>query len=162
MKFLNLSNQCKGIPKIKWFGTDNEKNYNYMIMQLLGNNLEVLFEKCKRKFTLKTVLMLALQMVKFILKKTKIERIEFVHSNYYLHRDIKPENFLMGIKKEEEIIYLIDFGLSKKYISSEKKHIECTQNASLTGTARYASLNNHLGKGIKIIFIIKSNQEEMT
>jgi casein kinase 1 len=73
--------------------------------------------------------------------------VEFVHSNFYLHRDIKPENFLMGLKKEESLVYLLDFGLSKKYIDSEKKHIECTQNVSLTGTARYASLNNHLGKG---------------
>jgi len=61
-----------------------------------------------------------------------VERIEFVHSNYYLHRDIKPENFLMGVKKEEEIIYLIDFGLSKKFITSEKKtyrmHSKCLFN----------------------------------
>lgn len=77
-----------------------------MIIDLLGPNIEDLFSLCNKKFNLKTVLMLADQM---------LQRIEYVHSKSYIHRDIKPENFLMGLGKKSHIVHIIDFGLSKKY-----------------------------------------------
>ena len=53
-----------------------------------------------------------------------IERIELVNKKYFLHRDIKPDNFLMGHEPKEKRVYLIDFGLAKRYIDNNKKHIK--------------------------------------
>ena len=74
-----------------------------------------------------------------------ITRIEYLHLHRYIHRDIKPDNFLMGIGLKRHKVYIIDFGLSKKYISREGKHIKYREGKDLTGTARYASINSHLG-----------------
>uniref|UniRef100_A0A8C6WH03 non-specific serine/threonine protein kinase n=1 Tax=Neogobius melanostomus TaxID=47308 RepID=A0A8C6WH03_9GOBI len=111
-----------GIPHIRWYG--QEKDYNVLVMDLLGPSLEDLFNFCSRRFTMKTVLMLADQM---------ISRIEYVHTKNFIHRDIKPDNFLMGIGRHCNKLFLIDFGLAKK------------EDKNLTGTARYASINAHLG-----------------
>ncbi|XP_011009775.1 PREDICTED: casein kinase I isoform delta-like isoform X1 [Populus euphratica] len=124
-----------GIPNVKWFGVEGE--YNVLVMDLLGPSLEDLFNFCSRKLSLKTVLMLADQM---------INRVEFVHSKSFLHRDIKPDNFLMGLGRRANQVYAIDFGLAKKYRdTSTHQHIPYRENKNLTGTARYASMNTHLG-----------------
>ena len=74
-----------------------------------------------------------------------LQRIEYIHSRQFLHRDIKPDNFLIGTFHKAYKIYLIDFGLAKKYIQKDGAHLPYRDNKSLTGTARYASLNTHLG-----------------
>lgn len=127
-----------GIPRIKWFGLDAVGNeYNAMVMELLGPSLEDLFNFCGRRFTMKTVLMLADQM---------LCRLEFVHSKNFIHRDIKPDNFLMGIGRHCNKLFIVDFGLSKKYRDQRtKQHIQFRDDKNLTGTARYASLNAHNG-----------------
>ncbi|XP_061982405.1 casein kinase 1-like protein 2 [Populus nigra] len=124
-----------GIPNVKWFGVEGD--YNVLVMDLLGPSLEDLFNFCNRKLSLKTVLMLADHM---------INRVEFVHSKSFLHRDIKPDNFLMGLGRRANQVYAIDFGLAKKYRdTSTHQHIPYRENKNLTGTARYASMNTHLG-----------------
>ncbi|KAI3806818.1 hypothetical protein L1987_22733 [Smallanthus sonchifolius] len=95
-----------GIPNVRWYGVEGD--YNVLVLDLLGPSLEDLFNFCSRKLSLKTVLMLADQMI--------------------------------------NRVYAIDFGLAKKYRdSSTYQHIPYRENKSLTGTARYASLNTHLG-----------------
>lgn len=75
-----------------------------------------------------------------------LERIKSIHSNYHIHRDIKPDNFVMGINNNEKKLYLIDFGLSKKFKSQSKGvHIPFKTNKNITGTARYCSINTHNG-----------------
>nr|GEX54560.1 casein kinase 1-like protein 10 [Tanacetum cinerariifolium] len=124
-----------GVPHLKWIGVEGE--YNAMVIDLLGPSLEDLFNYCNRKFTLKTVLMLADQL---------INRVEYMHSRGFLHRDIKPDNFLMGLGRKANQVYIIDYGLAKKYRDLQThKHIPYRENKNLTGTARYASVNTHLG-----------------
>lgn len=125
-----------GIPHIRNY-TTNDKDYNVLVMDLLGPSLEDLFNFCSRRFTMKTVLMLADQM---------IGRIEYVQNKNFIHRDIKPDNFLMGIGRHCNKVFLIDFGLAKKYRDSRTRaHIPYREDKNLTGTARYASINAHLG-----------------
>ncbi|CAG2118947.1 unnamed protein product, partial [Medioppia subpectinata] len=111
-----------GIPRILWYGQDKE--YNVLVMELLGKSLEELFSACGRQFTTKTVLMIADQM---------ISRVEFMHSKNFIHRDIKPDNFLMGIRPQCHRLFLIDFGLSKKYRDVRtREHVMYREGKNLT------------------------------
>ena len=85
-----------GIPNLHWFGV--EAGLNIMAIDLLGPSLEDMFCLCQKKFTLKTVLMLAEQL---------IQRIEYFHQQSIIHRDIKPENFLLGLGKKTNLTYII-------------------------------------------------------
>lgn len=134
-KLLHQLSTGVGIPKVRYSG--HEREFYVMVMDLLGPSLEDLFNFCGRRFTLKTVLLLAEQM---------LSRIEFIHKQNFIHRDIKPDNFLMGLGKQGNLVYLIDFGLARQYRDPiTRRHIQYREDKSLTGTARYASVNTHQG-----------------
>lgn len=125
-----------GVSFLKWHGL--VEGYRVIVLDLLGPNLEDLFNFCQRKFSLKTVLMIAEQL---------LIRIENLHTRNYIHRDIKPDNFLIGIGRRENQMFMVDFGLSKKYRDFKtNQHIPYREQKSLTGTARYASINTHRGR----------------
>ena len=123
----------KGIPKVYQYG--KVKGYNILVMELLGKSLNELFNQMNRRFSLQTVCILANDMIRLI---------EYVHEHSVLHRDIKPDNFMMGRGDKEDILYLIDFGLAKKYINNGI-HIQMKTGKSITGTARYCSVYTHQG-----------------
>ena len=126
-----------GIPRVRWYGSECE--FYVMIYDLLGPSLEDLFNFCDRKFSLKTVLLLADQL---------IPRIEYIHHKSFIHGDIKPDNFLMGIGKLGNVVHVVDFGLAQEYKDPETQiHIAYHDKRKLGGTTRYASVNNHLGVG---------------
>jgi serine/threonine protein kinase len=126
----------EGIPKMFFF--QESLNHCFMGMELLGINLECLLNRFNRHISLKNLIFLGTQMLK---------RIEYLHTCHIIHRDIKPENFVIGgLKQTENILYLCDFGLAKRFRNPKTgDHIPYIDGKKLTGTARYASLYTHLG-----------------
>ena len=128
----SIMNYLKGpnIPSVRSFGTSG--NYNILIMQLMGKSLEDLIN-IRKTFPLKTVCLIGYQMINVL---------EYIHNKHIVHRDLKPDNFVMGLKDLSKFLYLLDFGLAKKYSSSVTlKQYPLINKKKLTGTARYASIN---------------------
>ena len=128
--YKKLSNPEKGIINVK---VSQYKDNKIIVMDLLGNSLEKIIEE-KKKLDLIQVVNYAIQMM---------DIIKYIHETGYIHRDIKPDNFILG-KENKEKLYCIDFGLAKKYIKKNNKHIEQTHIGKFCGTARYASRTAHL------------------
>ena len=118
------------IPLIKSYGYSGD--YNILVMQLMDKSLEEIFNK-RLKFSVKTTALLAYQMITVL---------HYIHDKHIIHRDIKPDNFVMGLKKDNGTLYLLDFGLAKKYRSSKTlEQYPYIKKKKLTGTARYASIH---------------------
>ena len=127
-----IMNYLKGphIPYVNSFSSNS--NYNILVMQLLGKSLENIFEE-KKVFSVKTVCMLGYQFVSIL---------EYIHNRHIIHRDIKPDNFVMGLNDLSQYVYILDFGLAKKYRSSRTlEQFPFVNRRKITGTARYASIN---------------------
>ena len=123
-----------GIPELISFG--HTKNYNILIETLLGESLYDLFIKNGKPCNLINTCVIAIQL---------LERLEWIHSKNIVYRDVKPENFLIGIK-DPNVIYVVDFGVCKKYRSSKTgKHILPKKTNLFEGTFQYAS--SHVSKG---------------
>ena len=116
-----LNSFCqKGIPKVLWYGSDKD-NY-YMVMELLGYSL--------KEVNYSTNQLIGIQI---------INRLEFIHSKQLIHRDVKPDNFLFGISKNENILYIIDFGFCKTYINNGI-HILNKKRNHIIGTPNFISI----------------------
>ena len=135
-KILQLLEGNEGIPKTYLF--KNIGGESILIMDLLGANLEDILQDTKiKKFSLKTCLMTLKQI---------IERLKIIHKEGIIHRDLKPENLLVTKNIRDGLIYLIDYGLSKKYKDIKNDiHIPFRNDRPLTGTLRYISINTHKG-----------------
>ncbi|KAJ1761565.1 Palmitoylated plasma membrane-bound casein kinase [Coemansia sp. RSA 2523] len=127
-----------GIPDVHYFG--QEGLYNVLCIDLLGPSFEDLFDMCGRRFSVKTVAMLA---------KNMLSRIQAVHEHNLIYRDIKPDNFLIGYPRSPNfnMVCMVDFGMAKQYRDPRtQQHIPYRERKSLSGTARYMSINTHLGR----------------
>ena len=127
--YKHISNKEKGIAEMKVVRFNDRK---VIVMDLLGASLESLLTKYK-KFNMKTIISLAISM---------IDLMKYIHSCGFLHRDIKPDNFVLDYTNQRKI-FCIDFGISKKYIKKDGKHIEFSNKTKFCGTARYASISAH-------------------
>lgn len=106
------------------------------MFELLGPSLEDLFNYCGRLFSLKTVLMLADQI---------IARLQHIHSKNIIHQDIKPENFLMGMGENGNCVYVTDLGLASELLPHQTAPAIHRSESRLLGTANFASLSGHRG-----------------
>lgn len=130
------NNKAIGIPKVYYFDKI-ENRFSYMVMDFLGPSLGDLFQLMQKKFTLQTICMCGMQMMC---------RLEYIHEKGFIHRDIKPENFVTGINDDSNTIYIIDFGLARRF--KDKKtgaHTPYRENRQMIGTVRYASINTQIG-----------------
>jgi serine/threonine protein kinase len=125
-----------GIPSV--LGLYDHGPSQYLVMSEMGPSIENLFRRCGNKFSLKTVLMLADQMLRII---------QWVHAGGMLHRDIKPQNFLIGCGDFKNKVYLIDFGASVPYLDPKsRQHVSSTREQVLVGTINYMSINTAQGE----------------
>eukprot|EP00668_Euglena_longa_P046243 GGOE01061927.1.p1 GENE.GGOE01061927.1~~GGOE01061927.1.p1 ORF type:complete len:493 (-),score=77.07 GGOE01061927.1:101-1579(-) len=124
----------KGFPK--FHTCTQSSDLTYMVMERLGPNLDLLLKYHGKGFSLKTVILLGHQM---------LNRIERFHNKGFLHRDIKPHNFTMGWGKSGFCLYLIDFGLTARYVNSRSEHIIFSMGKGLIGTPWFCSINAHDG-----------------
>ena len=133
-KKLKDNGVTSGIPKIINFIETPESNI--LIMQLLGKSLDDLLNDNDGIFDMGTIFKLGINI---------IDLLRMVHDAGFIHRDIKPNNFLIGRGSKKSNVYIMDFGLSKQYITENDTHIGIRSERSLVGTARYVSVNIHMG-----------------
>ncbi|ORX61640.1 kinase-like protein [Hesseltinella vesiculosa] len=127
----------EGVPRIHYLGREGIDKC--MVMDLLGPSLEDLFDMCGRQFSVKTVVGVG---------KAMISRLQSVHERYFVFRDVKPDNFLIGNDPNtKNDLYLIDFGMAKRYKDPKTQRHACFKTGQgISGTARYMSINAHLGR----------------
>merc|ERR1719440_706158 len=137
LSYLQQQKKTQGFPDYHFFV--REGDYNALVMQPLNKNLEDRKRHCGGKFSVRTTVLIAEQL---------LVRIAYLHSKGIIHRDIKPENFMFGNAREgkQHHLYMVDFGLSMRYY--DRQHVPMKRKdkpGKVTGTARYASINCHKG-----------------
>lgn len=123
------------VPELHWYGTAGGSHA--LVTELLGPSLGDLFELCSQQFSLKTVLLLAEQM---------LQCVENLHAHGVVHRDIKPDNFLIGIGPSKGVVHVVDFGLASWFKDPKtKQHVAFKEGRGRRGTRRYMSIQAGLG-----------------
>ncbi|PYI11458.1 double-time [Aspergillus sclerotiicarbonarius CBS 121057] len=119
------------------FFSDGLDDYAVLALPLLGPNLYDLFQYCDGSFSLKTVLLIADQV---------LLRLRFLHSQNIIHRDIKPGNLIMGRGIDGNTIYLADYGLAGEKVQAPGNplHYGNHREKSVVGTIEYASNGAHM------------------
>lgn len=133
-------NRLVGIPKLHWYGSEGD--YTVMVLDALGPNLGTLFEYCRERFSLKTVLLIA---------KQALCRLQRIHSRGYAHGDVKPENLTMGSGKHGSTLYIIDFGSSERQRTWASDR-DTRYTVGPGGTTVFASIDQNRGLGVFFSF----------
>lgn len=118
--------KAPGIPQVKWYGTID--GYHYMVLPLFGDSL------VSKTFSLAEALRIGHKMLKIL---------QYVHEKGIIHRDVKPDNFVLS--QDGSFLYIIDFGLCKKYIDDNNAHIKMRTDKSIIGTPNFVSVHVHNG-----------------
>jgi serine/threonine protein kinase len=121
--------KAPGIPQVKWYGVID--NYNFMVLPLYGKSLSH-----QQTFSLGESIRIG---------KTLVKRLQYIHEKGLIHRDVKPDNFVIGQNGKEKDIYIIDFGLCKKYKDENDKHIAIKTGKTMIGTPNFVSIHVHHG-----------------
>lgn len=133
-----LASTSEGIPQIYYAGMEGQ--YNLVVTELLGPSLLDLRKFLGTKFTIQTTLILAIETLKVM---------QHVHDRGFVHRDTKPANFCVGQGLNSDRIYLIDFGLAKKYLFDKSNdHVSLVQGGRFAGSLRYCSIAAHRGETV--------------
>jgi serine/threonine protein kinase len=147
------------IPRVIDYGYDKPRRSKALVLDLLGPDLQSLRKKCGGQFSIRTTLILAIQLVcippsaQFAsnIAFSQIPTIRYIHSKDFVHRDIKPSNILLGPKGSETNVYIVDFGIARRYRNPRNGfHMPFLDEKSVVGTVRYMSLNTHLGIGTSL------------
>lgn len=135
MRELQAGGKLPGIPMVHWFGDINTKKgvSSAIAIDILGEDLEKIMERKNGKLSV---------IESFHITRSLFRTIAHVHSRGFLHRDIKPANCMVGYC-DDDMIYLSDFGLSKRFILEGGAHIPRTKKEGVTGTPRFCSVNVH-------------------
>jgi serine/threonine protein kinase len=123
-----------GLPKIYWYGESCE--YRVLVLELLGPTLKDLFNYCGRKFSLKTVLLLANQLIR---------HLHHIHDKGYIHRDLTPTNMMLGMGRNGNQVYVTDFGLAQEYVEEQRQNKSDYRPHQGVGTALFSSIQGHHG-----------------
>ena len=144
-----------GFPSLRWYGV--KEGVHVLVLDKLGPDLDSVRRLCQGRLSLKTVLMLGLQMVGILsfqweccsnFAHIQLDRVEFVHSRGLILRDLKPQNFVMGLGEQSSMVHLLDFGLVRPYVNPiTNEHIPFADNLKRVGTVRYTSYNMLLKRG---------------
>ena len=83
----------------------------------------------------------------------QLKALECIHSRFIVHRDVKPDNFVFGRDADEENLFIVDFGLSRRYRHPHTlEHAPFYEGGHFAGTSRFASLSAHEGNCERFIF----------
>lgn len=133
--FLERMSGVPGFPAMHFHGMQGE--FSLVVMDLLQENLSELQSCCGGKLPLKSVLMIAAQL---------LDRIEELHSMGLVHRDLKPQNLMMGLGTESSKVHIIDLGLANEYYNFETGcHIPMQKGLGFVGSMEFASVRGHMG-----------------